>query len=537
MKMRWTLLSALILSSTLPLLSGTQHQHMREAESFEEAGEKLGEVSFPISCAPEAQKRFERAVALLHSFQYRAAENGFLEVARKDPPCAMAYWGQAMSLYHQLWEHPNRETLKKGWSEIERAEAGAARAEREREYIAAAAAFYQNPEKDDYESRATSYSKAMEAVYQHNPQDGEAAAFYALSLVALPVHGDQELANRKKAIAILNKLFAEETDHPGAAHYLIHAADTPQLASLGLDAARSYARIAPSSAHALHMPSHIFTRLGLWQESIQSNLASAVAAKQATLAHAGDASYQIHAMDFLEYAYLQTGREREARRLIEQLKSVPGVTKEQLAANEARFMSRQALETRHWKEAAGLLPSPDKSPGVQAPAYWGRTIGAARAGDLAGARLGLRKLDDLRTRMQGKKQEYGSHPFGTECEEAAAWLAFAEGKAEEALKELRATAEREEAEGLDSLVIPAREMLGDMLLEAKRPEQALTEFEAALKMTPNRFDGLYGAARAAQLAGNAARATGYYVELRAISDHASGNRPELQEAKLFLARQ
>jgi hypothetical protein len=303
------------------------------------------------------QKPFERAVALLHSFQYEAAEKGFRDVAQKDPRCGIAYWGVAMSLYHVIWERPEAAVLKKGWEAVQRAESVGAKTNREREYIAAVTAFSRDPEKPDYAARAMAYSKAMEQLYGHYPKDGEAAAFFALSLLAAEPPHDTSLVNRKKAVAILQKLFAEHPEHPGAAHYLIHACDTPQLAPLALDAARRYAKIAPSSAHALHMPSHIFTRLGLWKESIDSNLLSAAAAKKATAMGIEDAGYQLHAMSFLEYAYLQIGRGEDARHVIEELKTVPGAKPADLAYPLVQFPICYAFETHDWKKA-GAVESP-----------------------------------------------------------------------------------------------------------------------------------------------------------------------------------
>ncbi|MGH9404168.1 MAG: hypothetical protein ACRD2P_18950, partial [Terriglobia bacterium] len=268
----------------------------------------LGNVRFPVSCSSEVQKGFEMSVALLHSFQYEEAGKAFSEVAQQDPNCAMAYWGLAMSLYQQLWNFPDAATLKKGYKDVEKAQKAGAETDREHEYIAAAAAFYQNDPKLSQTARTEAYSKAMEELYERRPADVNAGAFYALSLVALAQDGVNNLQNRKHAIAILDKLFSTHPGNPGVDHYLIHASDDPRLASFGLAAARNYAKIAPDSAHALHMPSHIFTRLGLWQDSIHSNIASAAAAERATKSgRDNERTYQIHALTFLEYAYLQSG--------------------------------------------------------------------------------------------------------------------------------------------------------------------------------------------------------------------------------------
>lgn len=528
--LRAALTPALILFAGLFIFTAEEeHHHTGGSEKMEQ----LGKVSFPTSCSPAVQESFERGVAFLHSFQYEAAEKRFSRVAQQDPKCAMAFWGVAMSFYHLIWERPDAESLKKGWAQVEKAEALGAKTAREREYIAALATFYQEPEKRDYAGRARAYAKAMEQIYQHYPEDGEAAAFYSVSLLAPDV---VSAANRKEAIAILDKLFAQQPEHPGAAHYLIHAADTPQLASLGLDAARRYAKIAPSAAHAIHMPSHIFTRLGLWQESIDSNLASAAAAEEATLTHMGDSGYQLHAMSFLDYAYLQSGREADAKHLIEELKTVPGTTPEQLAYSTANFSARFAIELHHWAEAAALIPPPHSNLLAQEVTYWARAIGAARSGNIAGARQDVRTLSTLQAAIQAKNKDYEPYPSNSfDQQEAEAWLAFAQGRTDQALVTLRAAADLEDFARRDSLFMPAREMLGDILLELKQPAQALAEYEASLKEEPSRFDGLYGAARAAELAGNSEKAKAYYAKLAAF-DHPGSDRSELREAKLFLLR-
>lgn len=513
-----------------------EHHRAGGAEAPAGTGQ-LGKVDFPTSCAPDVQERFETGVALLHSFQYQQAESVFTGVAQRDPHCAIAYWGEAMSLWHSLWDHPGAGTLKQGWADVERAQEAGAKTDRERGYIAAAAAFY--APKLDYAARAEAYSRAMQQVYERHPKDGEAAAFYSLSLIAMPAKSPSaDLANRQKAIAILNKLFAAEPDHPGAAHYLIHACDTPQLAPQGLAAARAYAKIAPSSPHALHMPAHIFTRLGLWQASIDSNIASAAAARKLTARHLDGASYELHAMDFLEYAYLQSGREHEARQVIEKVKSVPGASASDLVGREADFEARYDIELHHWREAAALAPPAHGSSGAQVTTYWARAIGAARSGDATAARKDVDKLNKLHAAMDSAGAGYKKARTGEDVEqqEAEAWLAYAEGKRDDGVKTMRAAADREESDGVDSLAMPAREMLGDMLLELKQPAQALTEYEAALQESPNRFDGLYGAAQAAKLAGDRAQAKSYYAQLVEACDPAVEERPELREAKAFLAR-
>jgi len=300
--------------------------------------DQLGKVNFPTSCDPQAQITIAKGVALLHSFQYQQSEQTFEESAKQDSQCAMAQWGKAMALDHQLWDFPSARTLQEGRQDIEEAEKLSAGTEREREYIAAAAAFYQDNSSLTHTARVQAYSSAMEKVHADNPRDTNAAALYALSLVALAEYGEQDLANRKKALAILNPLFISDPDNPGVAHYIIHASDTPELAPAGLDAARRYAQIAPDSSHALHMPSHIFTRLGLWQESIDSNIAAIASAAKATEMHMAESHYQTHAMDFLSYAYLQSGQEAKARSVISDLNTVPGASE---TPRRSRLSSRR----------------------------------------------------------------------------------------------------------------------------------------------------------------------------------------------------
>ncbi len=293
---------------------------MKRTPSHHEATEQLGKVSFPVSCAPDSQKAFERGVALLHSFGYEQAEEQFAEIVQKDPTCAMAHWGIAMSLFHQIWERPQESTLKRGHEEMEKAQKLGAKTERERGYISALAVFYQDPAATDYLKRAKAYSDAMGKLYQQYPADMEAGAFYALSLLAAEPPGDTSLASRKQAVAVLLPLFQQQPDHPGLAHYIIHACDSPQMAPTALDAARRYAEIAPSSAHAVHMPSHIFARLGLWQEDIQANLKSVALAQQSGAMYMH--GHELHAMHFLLYAYLQTGQDEAAHQIVEQSKQI-----------------------------------------------------------------------------------------------------------------------------------------------------------------------------------------------------------------------
>jgi Tfp pilus assembly protein PilF len=479
----------------------------------------------------------ERGLALLHSFQYDEAEQAFTNVSRLDPQCALAYWGKAMALYQQLWDFPNARTLAEGQRDVEQAQKLGVEDTRSREYIEAAAAFYQ-PANVSPAARMQAYSTAMEKLYRDHPEDNEAGEFYALSLIALAQMRIQDLANRKKAIAILNPIFSKYPDNPGAAHYLIHASDVPELAPEGLAAARVYAKIAPDSAHALHMPSHIFRRLGMWQETIDSNLASAAAAAEATKEHRGDASYQFHAMDFLDYAYLQSGQEAKARRLVAELKDVPQGGESNVIDEQNQFAARNAMELHRWKEAAAL-EIPKERLAWQNYTYWTRAIGAARSGDLQGARADVQKLTEIVKLSDIPQTEKGGMAMpasegGIESSEAEAWLAYAEGKPDEAVAILRSTAEREEGRDAEPFAMPAREMLADMLLDLHRPSEALAAYTAVLKSYPNRFDALFGAARAADALGDHRAAADFYAKL--ISNcPPQADRPELQDARKYVA--
>lgn len=499
------------------------------------ANAQLGEVNFYTSCSAQAQPAIDRAVALLHSFQYQQAESAFTEASQRDPRCAIALWGKAMSLYHQLWDFPAADTLAKGRGDIAEAKKLDARNRTEQDYIAAAAAFYVDEPNLSQSARVDAYARAMETVYKDSSEDPNAAGFYALALINLAYYHDG-LANRRKAIAILAPMFQKHPDNPGLAHYMIHATDTPELAPQGLDAARRYAKIAPDSSHALHMPSHIFTRLGLWQESINSNIAAAAAAARATEAHEADAGYQLHAMDFLNYAYLQSGQESKARQVVTDVKTVPGASADEVTSEVASLASRDALESHLWKEAASLA-IPDVKPSERDSTFFARALGAARTGDPEAARVELAKLVQAvdAQRSEAKKMGYSTKTGPSiEQEEVQSWIDFAQRKTEQAVKALTSAADREDASGVDSLTMPAREMLGDMLLEAKRPKDALGAYRIVLKESPNRFDAVWGAAQAAQATGDTRAAREFYSKLAEISGPGA-DRPEVGEASGHLA--
>lgn len=538
----FTLLTVLIGARAAGAQEPHQHQH--------EATEKLGRVSFPISCRTDGQQKFNRALALLHSFQYVEAALAFAEIRTSDPDCAMAWWGEAMSAYHPLWLPPTPAELQKGQEAIARASAAGAGTQRERDYIAALATFYKDADKRGHWERARAYAAAMEGVYRRYPRDREAAVFYALALNGTAPASEKNLANRTRAARILYRIWSREPDHPGIAHYLIHSYDYPSLARLALPAARRYARVAPSSAHALHMPSHIFTRLGMWPDSIQSNLASAAAAKQhAAKAQAGAASQdQLHAMDYLMYAYLQSAQDDRAKGILDEALDYSKVDQVvfQAAYAWAAIPARFALERRRWKEAAALVLRPAAFPWerfrfAEANIHFARAVGAARSGDPAAARQEIDKLASIQAALGGAGAGYDwATQVRIQHHAAAAWLAQAEGKAAEAERLLRAAADLEDATDKHPVtpgaILPAREMLGDLLLERKQAARALKEYEAALQTAPNRFNSLYGAAQAAELAGNRQKARAYYRKLTTTCSQATGRRSELQSAKAYLAK-
>lgn len=499
--------------------------------------EQLGAVHFPVSCSAGVQKPFEHGVALLHSFWYEQAESTFQKIAKEDPHCAMAHWGVAMSLWHELWNHPDAATIQKGKEETAAANAFHPGTDREGDYIAAITAFYSGPADRKYESRAVAYSKAMRKVYERNSNDHDAGAFYALSLLASERDSDPE--NRKQAAAILEKLLVEEPNHPGVVHYLIHTYDTADMAQLGLPAARHYAQIAPAVPHALHMPSHIFARLGLWPDDINSNLASIAASRK--FAAMGDEGHQFHAMDFLFYAYLQSGHEAEAHRLIEEVAAMPamkdmyGMGFDPHISSLVAFRAMYPLELHRWKEAAALTTVPGASDEDNSMTHWARAIGLARSGNIKEAQKEVDEIMSIRKKLaKEQKPKWILNAIARDRKEGEAWVEYAAGKKEDAIRKLRSIGDTGAYQASDQ--VPAREMLADMLLEMNRPGEALREYEADLKINPNRFDSLYGAATAAESSGNLQEADAYYAQIVKVCDGSNSDRPELAAAKLWLAR-
>jgi len=526
----------ILLWFAFPLCADDEGHHHEELTE-----QQLGTVHFPVSCAASVQKPFERGVALLHSFWYEEAEKEFEQIGKDDPTCAMAQWGLAMSQWHQLWNHPDAATTKKGRAEIKKARSLHAGTARERDYIDAMKAFYGG--KGNHDRRATAYSHSMERVFQHNPDDHEAAAFYALSLLAADDDNDPNFTADKKAAAVLEKLFATEPDHPGVAHYLIHAYDKPQLAQLGLAAARRYAQIAPMAPHALHMPAHIFARVGLWPDDISSNLASIAATRKTTAMHMGGEGHQFHAMDFLFYAYLQSGRDADAKALIEEVRATPdtvhnmyGTDYNPRASALVHFTALYPLEMHHWSEAAALTPTAVAGTAEDSVVYWARAIGAAHLGNADQVRKDAEQIDAIHKKLVADKKKDFAEAVDEDHDQALAWLKVAEGKYDQAIAALRPMADKEDSLGDEPQGIPTREMLAEILMLAKRPEQALAEYETDLKFNPNRFNGLYGAAQAAEKAGKQEKASQYYAELVKVCAGSNSDRPELSRAKGLVAQ-
>jgi tetratricopeptide (TPR) repeat protein len=526
------LISTLTLSLAPDLLSAQEPQHHHDAD------EKLGTVSFPTSCAPAVQSQFERGVALLYSFEYELADTQFVEVTKKDPRCAMAYWGQAMTLYHELWNRPTKADLAQGAELLAKARS-LQPAGRERDYVLALSVFYTDTAKLDHPQRADAYAQAMQGVHQRNPNDHEAAIFYALALLASGPDRDPNLTNAKAAVAILNQLYDQQPDHPGIAHYIIHSCDNPAMASLALPAARKYASVAPSSPHAVHMPSHIFARLGLWPDDINSNLA-AIRVADSTGAHHHVMHHKVHSMDFLEYAYMQIGDDASAKATIAQVAAIRPEEMDPefenyLLLRQAEGPVKYALERRQWKEALSLQPSAGSPPDVQLVTYSGRAVAAGHLHDASAAQDALKHYDELLEATRQGPRAYIVDGLKNEHQLVRAWAAYAAGQSDDAVRLLRAVADDQDQVGKGETELPAREMLADMLLDLQRPQDALAEYEISLRTDPNRFNGLYGAAQAATQVQQKEKADAYYAQLLKNCAGTQSDRPELTQAKTLLA--
>ena len=521
-------LLTMLLASPAAAQSEEHHSHAAHGVSHDVEG--LGEVHFPVSCAPEVQPDFDRAVALMHSFGYEESRLAFQAVAKRDPSCAMARWGEAMTWYHPVWGAPKPDELGAGSAAAAAAAALPAKTERERAWIAAIGTFYRGGTEVDYKTRAAAYEEAMRQLAERFADDTEATIFYAM--LGTAPSADPTLAKQKRSAAILEPLIAKHPRHPGLVHYLIHAFDYPQTASLALGAARTYAGIAPQSAHARHMPSHIFTRLGLWEESIASNWSS-VEAAQAEVArtHPGTTAFEaLHAYDYIEYAYLQLGQDEKAREVMQKVEQALKLSEGTFSAAYAlaAVPARYSLERRQWREAASLsLPAANVDwtslRYAEAIIPFANAVGAARAGDPARARQAVERLVELQAKL-ATAPPAGLYDWAGQVEAlrlaAAAWLARAERRDEEAVRLLTQAADLEDRVGKHPVtpgaVLPAREQLGDLLLELGRPAEALAAFEVSLAAAPNRLNGLTGASRAAELAGRQDRAAELSAALRAL---------------------
>lgn len=504
--------------------------------------EKLGRVLFKTSCSPQAQQEFEVALARLHSFHFPETIKAFTAIPRTDPSCAIAYWGLAVSIRPNPLVGPwDAATLKRGLDAVEKGEAIGAKTERERDWLAAIKAFYKDFDKVDQDTRTKNYEQAMEALAKKYPGDVEAKIFHALALNEIFNHKD--MAPLLKAIRILEPLDKKYPDHPGIAHYLIHSYDFAPIAKKGVPAANKYAKIAPAAPHAVHMPSHIYSMVGMWRESIASNIKS----NQVSKGYSAQAKLDgvlvgvPHALDFMQYAYLQLGRDSKAKALIDESAEIKKVIGPISAGNTARaaVAARYYLERQDWKGAAQLQPLGTPFPAAEAITHFARAMGAARSGDAAGAQADIEKLKQLREGLLKANQAYWAEQIEVQILGAQAWTALTQGNKDEALKFMRAAADLEDGSekhvAMENRLYPMRELLGDMLREQGQPAAALKEYEVSVKNAPNRLRGFYGAAKAAEAAGEKKKAKAYFGQLARLTRTADGDRAELREMKQHLA--
>jgi hypothetical protein len=515
------------------------------------AAEHFGSVHFDTSCSAAVQPQFDRAVAMLHSFFYPETDKAFQAIADREPSCAMAYWGIAIS------SRPNPLTapfapalLKRGWDAIQKARAAAPKTARERDWIEALAPFFDGHDTVDQRTRTGRYATAMEALHAKYPADSEAAVFYALSLLEAVDLTDTAYRGQLKAAALLERLQRRQQDHPGIVHYLIHAYDYAPIAAKGLPAARRYAKLAPSAPHALHMPSHIFSTLGMWPEAIQTNLV----ADRANISYASTTNpkaaantaaiiSRYHALDFLTYAYLQLAQDRKAKEIVDQRNTIATMSPEERITAHTAYAAipvRYALERGAWKEAATAEPIRTPFKEAEAIVWFGRVVGAARSGDPAAAKRDLTQLSRLHQELTVPSGDpYWAEQVAILEKAATAWAALAESRKEEAIAAMQEAATREDRTekhiAMENRLWPMRELLGELLLEAGRPRDALREFERSMRTVPNRFRSVAGAARAAAEAGNRTRAASYYRKLLALAANAEGDRPDLATARQFVA--
>ena len=529
--MRWITWLLLSLSLFVSLAWCDEGHHHALTE------EEIGSVHFATSCAKTTENSFNRAVAMLHSFQYEDSGQAFDAVSLQDPSCAMAQWGVAMSHYHGLWHNGDTAAGREAWRKAhDIASANSKTTAREKAYIDALGEIYQQDGKDEY-AHAQVYEGKMGTLAAAHPDDSEAAIFHALALDVTAPKTDKTFSQQRQCGEILQPIFQKQPHHPGVAHYLIHCYDNPVLAEQGLNAARAYAKIAPASAHANHMPSHIFTRVGSWEESIHSNKRSAELASQAErTSKNGEARDQrLHALDYLEYAYLQSGQVKNAKAVLEEMKSLPSFPGLTLTGSYAiaAIPARYTMELAQWTEASGLEAPSEGTPWAQAITWMAIGVGSARSNNLERATQAEKTLAGLRDATAKQNNTYWANQVEVQRREVAAWIAEQSGKHDDGLRMMRSAAELEESMDKDAVtpgaITPAREMLAELLLLAKRPGEALGAYEAVLKIAPKRFNVLYGAARAAEASGNPSVANRYFQELIQIS--VGEERPELTTAR------
>jgi len=505
-------------------------------------GEKLGRVQFKTSCSPQAQREFEIALARLHSFHFPETIRAFTAIPQTDPTCAIAYWGLAVSIRPNPLVGPwDAATLKRGLEAVEKGEAIGAKTERERDWLAAIKEFYKDFNKVDQDTRTRNYEKAMEALTGKYPNDVEAKVFHALALNETFDHKD--MAPLLKAIRILKPLDKKYPDHPGITHYLIHSYDFAPIAKQGVAVANKYAKIAPAAPHAVHMPSHIYSMVGMWNESIASNIKSNQVSKEySTQAKLDGVLVGVpHALDFMQYAYLQLGQDSKARALVDECAEIKKVIGPVSAGNTARAAvpARYMLERQDWKGAAQLQPLGTPFPAAEAITHFARAMGAARSGNPAAAQADVEKLKGLRGGLEKAKQSYWAEQVEVQILGAQAWIAKARGNLEEALKFMRAAADLEDGSekhvAMENRLYPMRELLADMLMELGAPSVALNEYEASMKNAPNRLRGYYGAAKAAEASGDKQKAAGYFSKLAQLTRKGDGDRAEIRESKQRVA--
>ena len=508
-----------------------------QSASAQVSEQKLGQVHFQNSCTPAASALFEEGMLYQHSFWYRSSQQAFESALKADPGCAIAYWGIALSLLLNPHAAPPVKNLADGAAVIAKGREAGARTQRERDYIEALAAMYTDTDKVDHRTRVSNYLNAMEQLAARYPDDDEARIFYALALNVGASAADKTYANQLKGAAILEPIWDRKPDHPGIAHYLIHLYDTPALAEKGLAAARRYAQVAPDAPHALHMPSHIFTRVGYWQDSINSNLASSRVAKAAN-----DYHDQLHGMDYLVYAYLQLGQDEKAKAVIDEMSAVSGFNKNFLPGSYAQAASpaRYVIERGDWPAAAALEVAPGSMPNVPAITWFAKALGAARTADVPAAQAAIAKLNAARDELRAKKDNYWAEQVDIQSRIASAWMQYATGQANEALQALSAAADAEDRTEKHPVtpgqLTPARELLGTMLLEQGKDQEALVAFRAVLGKEPRRLNATLGAARAAERAGDTATARKYFAAAADLASDASVTRPEVLAARAYLTK-